>query len=146
MAWPILHNHVSLSASLHSFTFSVSYAYFFFFFCNFGFWKLWFIHSVISLLNLFVIKELSFCMWMFCFMKWAVLLWFPLFILLCLQCETWKTFVCLHSSNALWQNIYIYLPIEWPCNLNPYMVDSTLQLINTQLRTEHANWWNWHNA
>jgi len=139
MAWPILHNHVCLSASLHSFTVSVSYTHFCFL-GNLWFWKLWFIHSVLSLLNLFVIKELSFCMWMFCFMKWVVLLWFPLFILLCYSVKLGKHLFVYKLYTTKYKVAMLFdkknLPIEWPCNsLNPYMVGSTLQLINTHLRT-----------
>ena len=128
--WPILHNHVSLSVSIHSFTILVSYAHFFFFF-----WVTFdlgnydsFIHYVLSLLNLFVIKELSFCMWMFCFMKWAVLLWFLLFILLCYSVKLgkylfvymwiWFGIWCLLLSKAnffffFFNFVYEFHGVEW---------------------------------
>ena len=68
-----------------------------------------FIHSVLSLLNLFVIKELSFCMWMFCFMKWAMLLWFLLFILLCYNVKLGKHLVV---YTWIWFGIWCLLLIK----------------------------------
>ena len=68
-----------------------------------------FIHSVLSLLNLFFIKELSFCMWMFCFMKWAMLLWFLLFILLCYNVKLGKHLVV---YTWIWFGIWCLLLIK----------------------------------